>query len=382
MSEQTRHRFGLNPASNHPRMMTELEKASKRGCKIISVNPLREPGLVRFIRPKNLWATLLHRPTSIFSLYLQPLVGGDMALIKGMMKVLLEWDAQEAGGVLDQAFIRDHTRGFAACVRDLEHTTWPHIESGSGLSRAQITQAAERYRNAERVIACWGMGLTQQKHAVATLQTLTNWMLLGGHLGRPGAGLCPVRGHSNVQGDRTMGITVNPKPDFLAALGREFRFRPPSRPGYDTVRAIQAMAAGKAHFLVHPLPDLRPVPDQLRLTTIRSHDQYNTTIYGLNDRYRGIRGRRRVVFLHPEDMRTRGLEAGARVDLIGVAQDGLSRCAEDFEAVPYDLPRGCAGAYFPETNVLIPIHSYADHSITPTSKLILIRLQPAVNSPR
>lgn len=536
--------FGLNPGSNHLRMLTELEKAGKRGCKIVSINPLEEAGLIRFIHPRNTRATLLHRPTTISNLYLQPLVGGDMAFIKGMMKVLLERDARQEGGALDHDFIRDHTQGFDACVRDIEDTPWTRIESGSGLSRAQIMQAAELYLGAERVIACWGMGLTQQKHAVATLQTLTNWMLLGGHLGRPGAGLCPVRGHSNVQGDRTMGVTVNPRPAFLGALGREFRFQPPRRPGYDTVRSIQAMAAGKvkvliglggnlaaaapdrnyteaalsklqltvqistklnrshlvcgrdalilpclgrtdldlqatepqqvtvedsmsqvhasrghrqpasphlrsepaivagmakatlgkrkkgpdwdeliadydrirarisavlpgfedynreirraggfylgnsarerrwqtpsgkAHFLVHPLPDFPPAPDQLRLTTFRSHDQYNTTIYGLDDRYRGVRGRRLVVFLHPEDMDARGLEAGARVDLISVAEDGAPRRAEGFEVVPYDIPKGCAGAYFPETNVLVPIDSYADRSITPTSKLIPIRLEP------
>ncbi len=535
--------FGQNPGSNHPRMLTELEKASKRGCRIVSVNPLKEAGLIGFIDPRHLGATLLRRPTPISSLYLQPLVGGDLALIKGMMKVLLEREAQQVGRVLDHDFIDNHTQGFAACVRDLENTTWSQIESGSGLNRAQITQAAEIYLNAERVIACWAMGLTQQKHAVATIQTLTNWMLLGGNLGKPGAGLCPVRGHSNVQGDRTMGITVQPNPTFLEALGREFRFRSPQRPGYDTVSSIKAMAegkvkvlicmggnlaaaapdrsytedalsrlqltvqvstklnrshlicgkealilpclgrteldlqatgpqqvtvedsmsmvhtsrghrrpasphlrsepaiiagmakavlgeegpdwdelvadydrirtkiaavipvfrdynrkirqaggfylgnsarerrwqtpTGKAHFLVHPLPHPQSAPDQLRLMTMRSHDQYNTTIYGLNDRYRGIEGRRLVVFLHPEDMHTRGLEAGARVDLISAAEDGVPRRATGFEVVPYDIPKGCAGAYFPETNVLVPIDSYADRSITPTGKLIPIRLRPA-----
>jgi len=535
--------FGQNPGSNHPRMLTELEKASKRGCRIVSVNPLKEAGLVRFIHPKDVGATLLRRPTVISDLYLQPRVGGDMALLKGMMKVFLERETQRPGGVLDRDFIRDHTQGFAACVRDLEHTSWAQIESGSALSRARITAAAEIALTAKRVIACWGMGLTQHKHAVATIRILTNWMLLGGNLGRPGAGLCPVRGHSNVQGDRTMGITVNPNPAFLEALGREFQFQPPRQSGYDTVRAIRAMAAGKvkvliglggnlaaaapdrgyteaalgklrlrvqvstklnrshliggrealvlpclgrteldlqasgpqqvtvedsmsqvhasrghrrpasphlrsepaiivglakatlgekgpdwdgliadydrirsrisavlpafgdynrkirtaggfylgnsarerrwqtpsgkAHFLIHPLPDDRLAPDRLLLTTFRSHDQYNTTIYGLDDRYRGIRGRRLVVFLHPEDMRARGLEAGTRVDLIGAAEDGVSRRAEGFEVVPYDIPEGCAGAYFPETNVLIPIDSYADFSITPTSKSIPIYVRAA-----
>ncbi|WP_133511300.1 FdhF/YdeP family oxidoreductase [Candidatus Thiosymbion oneisti] len=535
--------FGQNPGSNHPRMLTELEKAARRGCKIVSVNPLQEAGLTRFINPKHLGATLFQRPTSISSLYLQPLVGGDLALIKGMMKVLLERETQPGGGVLDQDFIDNHTQGFTACVRDLEDTTWTQIEAGSGLSRAQITQAAELYMQAERVIACWAMGLTQQKHAVATIQTLTNWMLLGGNLGKPGAGLCPVRGHSNVQGDRTMGIRVKPDPTFLEALGREFRFRPPQSPGYATVDSIKAMAeakvkalicmggnlaaaapdrnyteealsglqltvqistklnfshlacgkdalilpclgrteldlqatgpqqvtvedsmsmvhtsrghrrpasphlrsepaivagmakaalgeqgpdwdelvadydrirtriaavipgfrdynrklrqaggfylgnsarerrwqtpTGKACFLVHPLPGPQLAPDQLRLMTLRAHDQYNTTIHGLNDRYRGIQGRRLVVFLHPEDMHARGLKEGTRVDLISEAEDGLPRRATGFEVVPYAIPKGCAAAYFPETNVLVPIDSYADRSITPTSKLIPIRLRPA-----
>ncbi len=535
--------FGQNPGTNHPRMLAELEKAAKRGCRIVSFNPLKEAGLIGFIHPKNAGAMLLNRPTALSDTYLQPLVGGDLAAIKGLAKCLLEMEAARPGEALDRDFIAEHTSGYEDFARDIAATSWEAIETGSGLSRQALREVAEIYAGAKAVIACWAMGLTQQKQAVGTIQMLMNLLLMGGNIGRPGAGACPVRGHSNVQGDRTVGIVEKPGEAFLESLGRVFQFDPPRHHGYHTVSAIQAMAegkvdalvsmggnfaaatpdrdftegalgrlkltvhvstklnrshlitgkdalilpclgrterdlqasgpqvvtvedsmsmvhaskghkspagpdlrsepaivagmaaaslpesridwaalvadydrirdkmeavmpmfrdynrrirrpggfylgnsarerdwktaTGKARFMVHPLPAESTREGEVRLMTIRSHDQYNTTVYGLNDRYRGIKGKRRVVFLNPEDLRRRNISEGARVDLIHDAEDGIQRKAEKFEAIAYDIPRGCAAAYFPETNVLVPIGSYADRSFTPTSKLIPIRVVPS-----
>ncbi len=529
--------IGQNPGTNHPRMLTQLEKAVRRGCRIVAINPLRERGLLSFLHPQKPLAMALGRGTPIASLYLQPLVGGDFAAFAGLIKDVLE----RGEAAWDRGFIAAHTEGFEALEATARATPWNLIEEQSGLSRAQIKLAADIYVGASSVIACWAMGLTQNKHAVATIQQVANLMLLRGNLGRPGAGLCPVRGHSNVQGDRTMGITEKPSPAFLDALDRVFDIRSPRGRGYDTVEAIEAMhqgkvriffglggnfaaatpdtalteaalrrcactahvstklnrshlvtgreafilpclgrseidlrggraqkvtvedsmsmvhasvgrkapaspqlrsepaivaalaravlpasaipwerfaddyalirdriaevlpafrdfnrrietpggfylgnsaaerrfqtAAGKARFLAAPVPVLRLPEGALRLMTLRSHDQYNTTIYGLDDRYRGIRGRRRVVFLHPADLEARGLSAEDGVDLIHCSEDGSVRVAEDFRVVEYDIPRGCAAAYFPETNVLVPLASVADKSGTPTSKFIPVTLR-------
>ncbi len=526
--------FGQNPGTNHPRMLTELQKAAKRGCRIVSFNPLKEAALLRFTHPQHAVATALGSSTRISSHYYQPIIGGDLAAIKGMIKRLLELE-EERGGVLDQAFIDQHTQGWLAVRDDARAAKWDDLVANSGLSKQQICEAADIYAGAERVIVCWAMGLTQQKQAVGTLQTLVNLLLMRGNIGRPGAGACPVRGHSNVQGDRTMGIIEKPKPAFLKALGQTFDFKPPEHEGHNTVEAIKAIdkgralflmsmggnfaaatpdtafteaalaklemtvhvstklnrghlvigneslilpclgrterdqqagglqqvtvedsmsmvhasrghrepaspqlrsepaiiagiaaatlksdvdwaalvadydrirdkiaavipafadfnqrikqpggfylgnsardrawttGAGKALFKVHPLPANECDANQLRLMTMRSHDQFNTTIYGLDDRYRGIRGKRMVVFLNREDMAERSLKAGTEVDLISQGRDGKKRRAQGFEVVPYDIPRGCAAAYFPETNVLVPIDSYAARSYTPTSKFI------------
>ncbi|HKJ90675.1 MAG TPA: FdhF/YdeP family oxidoreductase [Oceanipulchritudo sp.] len=535
--------LGQNPGTNHPRMLTELQKARRRGAEIITLNPLVEKGLQAFLHPQHPGAMLTNRSSAISSLYLQPLIGGDLAALKGIMKWILLFETERPESVLDHAFIAEHTGNFESFALDLAQTDWAVIEKQSGLSRDELKAVAEIYCRSKAVIACWAMGLTQHKHAVPTIQQVINLLLLRGNIGRPGAGACPVRGHSNVQGDRTMGISEKPSEAFLDRLGSVFAFTPPRRHGVDAVAAIEAMAEGhasvffamggnfaratpdstfteaalakcrltahvttklnrshlvhgrqalilpclgrteedlqaggpqsvtvedsmsmvhasrgrhrpaspqllsepaiiaglakatlgesspvdwdgliadyarirdriaevipgfenfnarlqqpggfylgnsasrkewknewgRARFTVSTIPDLSLPQGVLRLMTIRSHDQYNTTIYGLNDRYRGIRNERRVIFLNGDDIRLLGLEADQLVDLVSVYDDGQDRRAPEFRVVPYAIPRGCAASYFPETNVLVSVRSVADRSNTPTSKYIPIRIMP------
>ena len=543
--------FGQNPGTNHPRMLGELRRAAKRGARIVSLNPLRERGLERFADPQDKleMATLGESPISTH--YFQLRIGGDFAFVKGMMKHLVE--LQDAGeSVLDHAFIAEHTEGVDALLDDLRAESWSLLEAETGLSAEHMRAAAEVYRQAQSVIACWGMGITQHENAVATIQMIVNLLLLRGNIGRPGAGPCPVRGHSNVQGDRTMGIWEKPPATLLDRLEEVFGFQAPRAPGWDTVEAIAAMldGRGKVFFalggnfaaatpdtaqtwrglrncaltvhvatklnrshLVHgqealilpclgrtekdlqadglqsvtvedsmsmvhlsaginppASPDLlsepaivarlaaatlgvrsrtrwlwlvedyRRIRDQiaavfpdfhdfnarvgvpggfrlrnrageriwvtpthkaqfkthvvpratalqrararrgetqvLALTTVRSHDQYNTTIYGADDRYRGVFGQRRVVFAHAEDIRALGFKDGDWVDLQTVWDDGQERRAEGFKLVGYNIPRGCIAAYYPETNPLVPLSAVALRAGTPTSKCIPVMLLP------
>ncbi|GKS74718.1 FdhF/YdeP family oxidoreductase [Acidovorax sp. SUPP950] len=543
--------FGQNPGTNHPRMLGELRAAHKRGAQIVSFNPLRERGLERFQDPQSKMEMATLGSTPISTHYFQLRVGGDLALVKGMMKHLIEIEDRD-GGVLDHAFIAEHTTGIDGLLADLRAESWPLLEEESGLPEAQIRAAAEVYRNARSVIACWGMGITQHMHSVATIQMIVNWLLLRGNIGRPGAGPCPVRGHSNVQGDRTMGIWEKPPAALLDKLQKVFGFEPPREPGVDTVEAIQAMLDGKgrvffalggnfaaatpdtyetwkalrrcdltvhvttklnrshivhgrealilpclgrteidmqaggpqgvtvedsmsmvhlsmginppasdqllsepaivarlaaatiggrsrtpwlwliedyarirdkieavfadfkdfnqrvavpggfrlrntaservwatagrkASFVAHPVPvdtpshqarALRRDTVVFTLLTTRSHDQYNTTIYGHDDRYRGVFGQRRVVFIHEEDIRSLGLKDGDWVDIQTVWSDGQERRADRFKLVAYDIPRGNLAAYYPETNPLVPLSSVALNAGTPTSKSIPVVLVP------
>jgi molybdopterin-dependent oxidoreductase alpha subunit len=549
--------FGQNPGTNHPRMLGELRDAAKRGCRIVVFNPLRERGLERFASPQHA-ADLLGGGVPIATHYYPLRIGGDLAAITGIAKaVLADEDA------IDRSFIGAHTEGFTAWRAHVQGTAWADIEAQSGLTRAQLEQAAHIYRDSTATIACWGMGLTQHRRSVATIQTLMALLLLRGNVGKPGAGPCPVRGHSNVQGDRTMGIHEKPDARFLDRIEAEFGFAPPRVDGLDVVGAIEAMragnasvffalggnfamaspdtaathaalrgceltahvstklnrshlvhgrqalilpclgrsevdlqstgpqavtvedsmsmvhlsegmnapaskhllsepaivarlaaatlgaaskvpwleliadydrireriarvvegfddfndrvrvdggfhlhhparerefrtASGKAHFFVHRLEDRKTgvgaaeaanegdedhgfaataAPTTLQLMTVRSHDQYNTTIYGLDDRYRGVHGYRRVLFISRADLDALGLADGGFVDLHSVWHDG-ERTAEAFRLVEYDIPAGCVAAYFPETNALVPLDSYAEHARTPTSKCIPVRLAP------
>jgi len=536
--------MGQNPGTNHPRMLSALEAAARRGCHIISINPLQERALDRFAHPQDV-RDLLKGGTSIAEQVLQVRINGDVALLKGIMKEVLDEERRRPGEVLDHAFIAEHTSGFDEFVAALDAVSWEEIVEQSGISRELIRRAADVYVKAERVIVCWAMGLTQHKNAVANIQEVVNLLLLRGNLGKPGAGACPVRGHSNVQGDRTMGIYEKPSEAFLDQLGRAFDFEPPREHGHDVVAAIKAMHQGQAHVffalggnfhsatpdtayteealrrcrltvqvatklnrahlvtgrqafilpclgrtevdtqasgeqfvtvedsmsVVHasrgglspaskhllsepviigrlakatlgpdsgvdwealisdydlirdrisevipgfedfnqrvrqpggfvlpnaaaarkfvtttgkacfnaiPITRIALKPGQIMMMTIRSHDQYNTTVYGLDDRYRGVYQERRVVFLNPEDVAELGLVDRQVVDLIGEYRDER-RVAPRFIVIPYDIPRRCAATYFPEANVLVPIDDFADGSRTPASKSVIIRVVPTTS---
>ncbi|MBV7534184.1 FdhF/YdeP family oxidoreductase [Duganella sp. sic0402] len=549
--------FGQNPATNHPRMLGELRECARRGATIVSINPLRERGLERFASPQHPLEMLTMSSTPISSMFVQPRLGGDFALIKGVAKRVLEMDDRAVligvRRVLDVDFINDHTDGFSEFARDLRAEKWALLVAESGVSRTQIEALADVFMRGERVIATWGMGLTQHKHSVPTIQMLSNLMMMRGQIGRQGSGLCPVRGHSNVQGDRTMGIEERPAGAFLDRIRHVFGFEPPREHGYDVVASIAAMeqgkvkvfvglggnfamatpdtprtfkalqscaltvhiatklnrshlihgrkalilptlgrteideqngvaqgvtvedsmsmvhisfglnkpaspallseiaivsrmaeatlgarhqlkwqayrdnyalirddiekvfddfydynarvakpggfhlkvasrerewstASGKAQFVPHQVAIDTPIRRArakhgerlLVMMTTRSHDQYNTTIYALDDRYRGVFGMRRVIFINQQDIDMLGMKDGDWVDVRSVWDDGVERRADGFMLVAYDIPRGCIGAYYPETNPLVPLDSVADGAGTPTSKSIPVLLTPAV----
>ncbi|RZD82836.1 FdhF/YdeP family oxidoreductase [Streptomyces albidoflavus] len=529
---------GQNPGTNHPRMLSALEKAKQGGAKIITVNPLPEAGLERFKNPQTVKG--MARGTALTDLFLQIRLGGDQALFRLLNSLILK-----TPGAVDEEFVAAHTEGYEEFAATAAKTGWEETLTATGLQRAEVEEALRMVLASERTVVCWAMGLTQHKHSVPTIREVVNFLLLRGNIGRPGAGVCPVRGHSNVQGDRTMGIFERPAPAFLDALEREFGFTPPRHHGLDVVRAIRALRdgeakvflamggnfvaaspdtevteaamrrarltvhvstklnrshavtgahalilptlgrterdvqaggeqfvtvedsmgmvhasrgrlepagpallsetaivcrlaravlgegsatpweefegdyalirdrisrvvpgfeefnarvadpagfalphaprderrfptpSGKAHFTDAPVEHPHLPEGRLLLQTLRSHDQYNTTIYGLDDRYRGIRGGRRVVLVHPDDARELGFADGAYADLVGEWKDGVERRAPGFRVVHYPTARSCAAAYYPETNVLVPLDSTADTSNTPASKSVVIRLEPS-----
>ncbi|MFC3491680.1 FdhF/YdeP family oxidoreductase [Glycomyces rhizosphaerae] len=540
---------GQNPGTNHPRMLTALEKAKRAGARIATVNPLPEAGMQRFKNPQAARG-FVGRGTELTDLFLQIKVGGDLALFSILNRMLLRADA------IDHAFLDTHTHGFEAFAA--HHGTGDDAAAmaeaveRTGLPEADIERLLAMVLTADKIVVCWAMGLTQHRHAVPTIREVVAFLLLRGNIGRPGAGVCPVRGHSNVQGDRTMGIWERMPDRFLDALGTEFDFAPPRDHGLDTVGTIRAMrdgdvkvffamggnfvsaspdsaateaamrrcrltvhvstklnrshvvtgaralilpalgrtdidvqgnggsgreqfvtvedsmgivhasrgsvpalspdmrsevaivtglaravfgpddtvpwedfaadydrirdriervvpgfadynararvpggfalphaprdervfptATGKANFTVNPVTSPEAGPGRLLLQTLRSHDQFNTTIYGLDDRYRGIHDGRRVVFVNPDDAAELDLVDGAYCDLVSEWTDG-DRRAPHFKIVHYPTARGCAAAYFPETNVLVPLDSVAETSNTPTSKSIVVRFEPDSGEP-
>lgn len=531
--------IGQNPGTNHPRMLSSLEKCKENGGEIISINPLAEAGLSRFVNPQKL-GKVLAGGTELTDLHLPVRLNGDIALLKAIMLRLWHEDREQGGHLLDWDFIGEKTANVEAFVNDLRGQDFTSLAEASGINRADILRAVEMIKRANSMIVCWAMGVTQQENGTATVQEIVNLLLMKGAIGRPGSGACPVRGHSNVQGNRTVGIWEAPKASFLDSLDANFGINTPREHGYPVVSAIQAMHAGKVDFfmalggnflsaapdtaytaaalerirtvvsistklnrthlvageqslilptlgrteidlqaqgeqfvtvensmgIVHrskgilparsealrsepmivgqlaaallgdnipvswhdwygdydlvrdaiaatlpafagynekvredagfylenkprsgefPTPDgkaqftVNAVPkneladDEYELMTIRSHDQYNTTIYGLNDHYRGIKKERRVVFMHPEDIKARDWKARQLVDLVN-ERDGVRRVAEHFILVPYELPRRTLGAYFPEANLVVPITSFDPKSKTPGSKRVIVRL--------
>ncbi|MGH8794866.1 MAG: FdhF/YdeP family oxidoreductase [Stackebrandtia sp.] len=522
---------GQNPGTNHPRMLSALEKAKQDGAKILAVNPLPEAGLMRFKNPQTVKG-VVGGGTSLADAYLPVRIGGDQALFAAIGALLREWDA------VDEEFVAQSTSGFDAyAARELD---WDLVLRATGLTREEIVDAARMFAESDATIVCWAMGLTQHRDAVAAIQEIVNVQLLRGMIGRPGAGLCPVRGHSNVQGDRTMGIWEIPPP-WTPRLEEHFGIKVPREPGMHTVDAIRAMRDGRAKvfvglggnfaaagpdtsvveealrgcrltvhisttlnrshvvpgrvslilptlgrterdlqssgdqfvsvedsmscvhssrgrlrpaspfllsevaivarlgrallgdglpwksfeedyrsvreaiaavvpgfedyerrlrgpgftlphpprdarrfatddgtakFTAHPLSVLEVPAGRLLLQSLRSHDQYNTTIYGLDDRYRGVKNGRRVVFAHADDLAALGLADGDRVDIVGEWRDGADRRVEDFRVVAYPIARGCAATYFPEANPLVPLDSTAKGSHTPVSKSLVVRLEP------
>jgi len=542
--------IGQNPGTNSPRMLTELHRASRRGVPIVVFNPLRERALERFAAPQDAVEMATLGETKIASEYCQVRIGGDVAALKGVMKLVLETHAEalrnNTDPVLDLDFIAQHTHGFDAFADDLHRTSWEDLLRASGLSREQLQRVAAIYKQTRAVIVVYGMGVTQHRLGSANVQQIANLLLLRGNLGKPGAGICPVRGHSNVQGDRTVGIDEKPNPAFLDQLKHVFGFEPPRARGHHVVDALRAMIGGRAKVfvglggnfvravpdwsvveavmrrlrltvavstklnrghLVHgeqalilpclarsdidiqasgrqsvtvedsmsmvhassglvappsehlksevaivcgmakaTLPDCGidwdsyaadydrirdkieavfpdlfadfnkrirqpggfhldipprrrvwktatgranfllfrgvdedpPVADaaMLRLATLRSHDQYNTTIYGLDDRYRGVFGSRMVVFMNEADMQARGIVEGDSVEIEALAEDGKRRVVGGFRAKLHSIPPGSIGAYYPETNPLLPLAYHDVKSGTPAAKSIpvLVRL--------
>jgi formate dehydrogenase major subunit len=535
--------MGQNPGTNHPRMLTALEEAKEAGARIVAVNPLPEAGLMRYKNPQRVKG-IIGRGTDLADQFLQVRIGGDMALLQAVSKRVLDAEAANPGTVLDHAFLEEHCDGLEDLRAHLADLDEAAVLEATGLRSEEIDELAARYLAADRVIITWAMGITQQKKGVATIKEMINLLLLRGNIGKPGAGASPIRGHSNVQGDRTMGIWEQMPPAFLDALGEEFAFEPPRDHGLDAVQTVRAMRdggvkvfialggnfvgaisdtraaeeamektelsvqistklnhshavtgaealilptlgrteidrqesgpqfvsvedtvcavhashgtvepvapgllsevaivcrlaaatvggrtsadwagfekdydlirdhishvvvgcedynrkvrqeggfilpngprdsrtfhtpTGKAMLTVNELEHVERPAGTLILQTMRSHDQFNTTIYGHNDRYRGIKKGREVVFVNPADLAELGLEDGQHVDVHGVYSDGVDRVLRNYRLVSYPSARGCAAAYYPEANVLVPLESVAEGSQTPASKAVIVRLEP------
>ncbi|MGC4030313.1 MAG: FdhF/YdeP family oxidoreductase [Tepidisphaeraceae bacterium] len=540
--------IGHNPGTNHPRMLTDLEEAVQNGCTIVAINPLPETGLMKFRHPQKV-ADMLGHVTPLAKLHLPVRINGDIACLKGIMKEMLAMDDASGGKIFDHDFIREKTEGFEQFLADLRAESWEKITEVSGLSREQLRAAAEIAAKSKRMITVWAMGITQHVSGVANVHTIVDFNLLRGQIGRVGAGVCPMRGHSNVQGDRTVGIWEQMSEKFHDALDAEFKFKSPRKHGLDATRGLQAMHEGKAKvfiglggnflsamadteygaeafrrtklsvqistklnrnhlitgeqalilpclgrterdlqksgeqfvscesttcvvamsrgvlapasehlmsetaivceiakatlgdrttvdwtglrdnydrirdhiervvpgfkdynqrvrvkggfylphpprdkqefptksgraiFFTHAIPTIDLRPGELLMTSLRSHDQFNTTIYGEDDRYRGIYGGRRVVFMHEADIAAGGFKPGDWVDLAST-YEGQTRSVHQFKIVPYDIPKGCCATYYPENNPLVPLRHVAEGSNQPASKSIPVKLTPAAVVPQ
>ncbi|TGV00644.1 FdhF/YdeP family oxidoreductase [Flavivirga rizhaonensis] len=531
--------IGQNPGTNHPRMLTALEKCKKNGGKIIAINPLQEAGLIKFTNPQSP-IKLLTGGTKLADVFVPITINGDVAFVKALLLKLLEKETLE-GNVFDKDFINDHTHGYDAFISDLKQFDFDDCLALSGVSRSTFNDVFDLVLNKKKIIICWAMGLTQHENAVDNIRELVNLLLLKGSIGKEGAGTCPVRGHSNVQGDRTVGIWEAAPQAFLDKIEKKYGFKPTTKHGYSVIDAIKAMhekkakvffglggnfisavpdtnysahglancnltvhvstklnrshlvtgkealilpclgraekdyqktgvqtqsvensmgivsstkgvlepcsdtllsevavvcniahatlkerskinwlqykddynlvrddiqevvngfqdynkrlkqpsgfylpngarirtfktATGKANFSLNKLPEWKLKDSELIMMTIRSHDQFNTTIYGLDDRYRGVFNERRIIFMNREDMKNRNLEEHQVVNLTSEF-NGTLRKANNFKVVGYDIPKNCCATYFPETNVLVPIDSYAHTAKTPASKSVIITVE-------
>jgi len=528
--------FGQNPGTNHPRMLSELKEASKRGAKIVSINPLKEAGLVSFIHPQDIDQMITNEPVRISSHYYQVKLGSDMALIQAIIRYILD----NHSDTLDLEFIERHTAGFESYKEEILNKDWLSLINQTSLTENEVVEIAELYIKSDKTICCWAMGLTQHEHGVATIEEVMNLLLLKGNIGKEGAGACPVRGHSNVQGDRTVGISEAPKEDFLKKIDSVFNFTSPRSHGYDVVHAIKAMhkeknkvfiglggnfadaapdtkmtyealkaceltvhisthlnkshlicgkealilpclgrteldiqlhgvqsvtvedsmsmvhsskgknipitrdlksepaiiagianatlgnekvdfldlisdyskirekieevlpdfdsynesiqypggfelynsakdrvwetASEKANFIINEAPNLTLNENHLSLMTMRSHDQFNTTVYDTNDRYRGIKNKRKIIFLNEKDIKKLGFKNGDFVNIQSHSKDNIKREVFGFEIVSYDIKEGCAGAYFPEATPLVSIEHFDKKSFTPSYKFVDITL--------
>jgi molybdopterin-dependent oxidoreductase alpha subunit len=532
--------MGQNPGTNHPRMLSALERCKENGGEIITINPLPEAGMQTFVHPQKP-GKILSGGTKLTDLFLQVKINGDVALLKALMLLLFAEEKKAPGAIFDFEFIQEKTQGYEVFIKELIKHDFNELVEACGVPRDQIKKAADLLRRKNKIIVCWAMGLTQHENGIANIQEVVNLLLLKGSIGKPGAGTCPVRGHSNVQGDRTVGINEAPSEAFLDKLGSTFNFQAPRKHGYSVVDAIKAMyeekakvfialggnflsaspdtnytaqalrncaltvhvstklnrshlvhgeealilpclgrtnideqasgpqlvsvenamgvvhssegvlpafseqlksepaivagmakaslknkstadwdhlvanydhvrdaieqvipgfenynqrvrerggfylpngareqnfatTSGKAHFTVNKVPQTTLEEGEYIMMTIRSHDQFNTTIYGLNDRYRGIYNGRRIVMMNKEDMKAVALKQGDLVDLVGRYQ-GQIRRAPHFMVVPYPIPSRCVATYFPEANVLVPIDAHEKTSKTPASKKVIIRIE-------
>lgn len=531
--------IGQNPGTNHPRMMSALEKCKENGGKIIAVNPLPETGLLNFINPQRP-GKILGRGTELSDLFLPVQINGDIALLKAIMLQLWHKEKSNPGSVFDWDFIQEYTTGYEEMIRELSKHDFTSLVEACGVPRADILKAADMLARAEKIVICWAMGITQHENGSENVREIVNLLLLKGAIGKPGAGTCPVRGHSNVQGDRTVGVWDKAQPEFMDRLEAHFGFKPPREDGYAAIDALQAMAdgkvkvffslggnflkatpdtalcaegmrncrltaivstklnrnhlvtgktglilpclgrteldeqqdgeqfvstenstgvvqmskgilspcsshlmsepaiisylaeatlggrskvnwkamrdnydniryaiqetipgfehynekvrepggfylpngarvrefntdVGKARFTVNPLPKNELPEGYFVLTSVRSHDQFNTTLYGLNDRYRGVKGSRHVVFMNREDVAALGLRAGQEISLIN-DHGGKLRRLDHMAVVPFDIPKRAMAAYFPEMNVLVPVETFDKQSKTPASKRVLVRI--------
>ncbi len=530
---------GQNPGTNHPRMLSALEKCKENGGQIMCVNPLPEAGLTTFVNPQRPMK-LLTGGTQLTDLYLPVKINGDVAFLKAIMLKMLEKEEAE-GGVFDHTFIQEKTADYESFITDLKKYNYEDCVKASGLSFSQVEQATEMIIRNEKIIICWAMGLTQHQNGVDNIREIVNLLLLKGSIGKEGAGTCPVRGHSNVQGDRTMGIWEAPPEKLLHGIEKAFGFTPPTSHGYSVIEAIEAMykeedqvffalggnflsaspdtnytaaalqncaltvhvstklnrshlvtgkealilpvlgraekdyqssgeqvqsvensmgivhstkgvlepcsdklrsevsvvsniaaltlkgktkndwlkyeadystirtdiekvidgfedfnkklerkggfylpngpregkfttTSGKANFTINKLPTWKLKKNELIMMTIRSHDQFNTTIYGMDDRYRGIYNERRVIMMNASDMETQGIKQKDVVNLYSEF-NGITREAHNFIAIAYPIPEGCCATYYPETNVLVPIDSFAHTAKTPASKSVVITVE-------